>query len=231
MPLAGRAHRGAGRRRPARQPGRRDARGAIDRGAGQGEASACAAREMRELGATFIPFTAQTRMSGCDSRRAPIRKGAVDAIAQVRRGARRHVPARVRRTIATGIGDAGGTPLAVADGARVLGVMHLKDVVKGGISGALRALPRDGDPHGDDHRRQPAHRRHDRRARRASTTSSPRRRPKTKMQLIKERAGQGQARRDDRRRHERRARAGAGRRRPSEPNAPGGRCRSSASAR
>ncbi|HET9552238.1 MAG TPA: potassium-transporting ATPase subunit KdpB [Anaeromyxobacteraceae bacterium] len=89
-------------------------------------------REVHGAAHQFIPFSAQTRMSGCDLGGRVIRKGAVDAI-------ERHVvalggalPARVGDE-AAGIGDSGGTPLAVSDGARVLGLVHLKDVVKGGI--------------------------------------------------------------------------------------------------
>jgi K+-transporting ATPase ATPase B chain len=89
-------------------------------------------RDVRDIGAHFIPFSAHTRMSGCDLDGRMIRKGAVDAvIAHVERlgGA----PPAGLDGIVHGISDTGGTPLAVADGARVLGVIHLKDVVKGGI--------------------------------------------------------------------------------------------------
>ncbi|MBK9517909.1 MAG: potassium-transporting ATPase subunit KdpB [Anaeromyxobacter sp.] len=88
----------------------------------------------RELGEgyAFVPFTANTRMSGCDTAGRVIRKGALDAVA-------RHVGTmggalspEVERAAAS-IGDTGGTPLAVSDGAQVLGLIHLKDVVKGGI--------------------------------------------------------------------------------------------------
>jgi K+-transporting ATPase ATPase B chain len=82
---------------------------------------------------TFVPFTAQTRMSGLDLPGRSIRKGAVDAVAayvEKRGGA---VSAELRQ-IADRIGDSGGTPLAVADGSHVLGVIHLKDVVKTGIA-------------------------------------------------------------------------------------------------
>ena len=83
----------------------------------------------RELpGATFVPFTANTRMSGLDVGERQIRKGAVDAVAK-HAGA---MPDAVREA-AGKIGDAGGTPLAVSDGTRVLGLVHLKDVVKAGI--------------------------------------------------------------------------------------------------
>jgi potassium-transporting ATPase ATP-binding subunit len=89
-------------------------------------------RKIHEIGARFIPFSAQTRMSGCDLDGRQIRKGAVDAIcAHVRTlGA---VDTDEVEAIAGRISDAGGTPLAVADGRRVLGIIHLKDVVKEGI--------------------------------------------------------------------------------------------------
>ena len=78
--------------------------------------------------ATFIEFTAQTRMSGLDLGDRRIRKGAVDAVATYAGG----IPADVREA-AGKIGDSGGTPLAVSDGNRVLGLVHLKDIVKQGI--------------------------------------------------------------------------------------------------
>jgi K+-transporting ATPase ATPase B chain len=89
-------------------------------------------RDVRQLGANFIPFSAQTRMSGCDLEGRPIRKGAVDAIRVHVEKLHGRVPDDVD-AIAHSIGDAGGTPLAVSDGERVLGIVHLKDVVKGGI--------------------------------------------------------------------------------------------------
>jgi potassium-transporting ATPase ATP-binding subunit len=84
-------------------------------------------------GATFVPFTAQTRMSGIDLGGKPIRKGAVDAVVAHVTALAGTVPAELRQ-IADRIGDSGATPLAVADGARVLGIIHLKDVVKTGIA-------------------------------------------------------------------------------------------------
>jgi K+-transporting ATPase ATPase B chain len=78
--------------------------------------------------ATFIKFTAQTRMSGLDLPERQIRKGAVDAVAAHAGG----MPDDVREA-AGKIGDTGGTPLAVSDGSRVLGIIHLKDIVKQGI--------------------------------------------------------------------------------------------------
>jgi K+-transporting ATPase ATPase B chain len=81
---------------------------------------------------TFVPFTAQTRMSGLDFDGRSIRKGAVDSIAKYVTALGGRVPAELGE-IAARIGDSGGTPLAVADGARVLGIIHLKDMVKAGI--------------------------------------------------------------------------------------------------
>jgi potassium-transporting ATPase ATP-binding subunit len=104
-------------------------------------------RSMSELNARFIPFSAQTRMSGVDINGTSIRKGAVDAIiAQVRlatRGSSAPFPAQLRDT-ADRISRSGGTPLAVAKDGRVLGVIHLKDVVKGGIRERFGELRRMG---------------------------------------------------------------------------------------
>jgi potassium-transporting ATPase ATP-binding subunit len=93
------------------------------------------ALRVRDLHTTplhFVPFTAQTRMSGVDLDGRVLRKGAADAV-------RRHVEAmggsmpEALVEVVTTISQSGGTPLAVADGARVLGIVHLKDKVKGGL--------------------------------------------------------------------------------------------------
>lgn len=89
-------------------------------------------RGVEQIGAHFIPFSAQTRMSGCDLDGRVIRKGAVDAIVSHIRSLGGSVPTEVD-AVTHGISDTGGTPLAVADGERILGVVHLKDVIKGGI--------------------------------------------------------------------------------------------------
>ncbi|MHB8879805.1 MAG: potassium-transporting ATPase subunit KdpB, partial [Myxococcaceae bacterium] len=89
-------------------------------------------RDVKEIGAHFIPFTAQTRMSGCDLGGRSIRKGAVDAIREHVKSQGGAVPLELDG-LAHGIADKGGTPLAVCDAKRVLGIIHLKDVVKGGI--------------------------------------------------------------------------------------------------
>ena len=108
---------------------------------------------MAPLNASFVPFSAQTRMSGIDVDGVSIRKGAVDSIVAFAEGgstgplwrnavggaqaALRAAPVSdaVRQTIAIGerISREGGTPLAVAKDDRLLGVIHLKDIVKGGI--------------------------------------------------------------------------------------------------
>jgi K+-transporting ATPase ATPase B chain len=90
-------------------------------------------REMMEAGARFIPFTAQTRMSGCDLDGRVIRKGAADAISAHVKTLGGSVSSHIDG-IVHGISDTGGTPLVVSEGNKVLGIIHLKDVVKGGIS-------------------------------------------------------------------------------------------------
>ena len=89
-------------------------------------------RDVAETGAHFIPFTAQTRMSGCDLHGRMIRKGAIDAIREHVKQLGGTIPSELDG-LAHGIADRGGTPLAVADDRRVLGIIHLQDVVKGGI--------------------------------------------------------------------------------------------------
>jgi K+-transporting ATPase ATPase B chain len=80
--------------------------------------------------ARFLPFSAQTRMSGVDLDGRCIRKGAADAVRAVVGG---HFPEEVEDAI-TRIAFQGGTPLVVAEGRRVLGAVYLKDIVKGGLS-------------------------------------------------------------------------------------------------
>jgi potassium-transporting ATPase ATP-binding subunit len=89
-------------------------------------------REVHGAEHAFIPFSAQTRMSGCDIGGRAIRKGAVEAITRHVLALGGTMPEPVVHGAAR-ISDSGGTPLAVSDGARVLGLIHLKDVVKGGI--------------------------------------------------------------------------------------------------
>ncbi|HUL75229.1 MAG TPA: potassium-transporting ATPase subunit KdpB [Vicinamibacterales bacterium] len=89
-------------------------------------------RELAQQGAVFVPFTAQTRMSGIDVGGREIRKGAGDAIEAYVTGSGGAVPAELK-PIVDRIARAGGTPLVVAERGRALGVIHLKDIVKGGI--------------------------------------------------------------------------------------------------
>jgi len=102
-------------------------------------------RSMTELRARFIAFSAHTRMSGVDIDGASIRKGAIDAIVgHVGQTAGvAAVPAQLT-DIAERIARAGGTPLAVARDGRMLGVIHLKDVIKGGIRKRFGELRRMG---------------------------------------------------------------------------------------
>jgi K+-transporting ATPase ATPase B chain len=89
------------------------------------------ARTIHELpGAQFIPFTAQTRMSGVDVEGKQIRKGSANAIRQFTGGL---LPADIEK-IVEAISLSGGTPLVVAARDRALGVIHLKDIVKGGLA-------------------------------------------------------------------------------------------------
>jgi potassium-transporting ATPase ATP-binding subunit len=100
-------------------------------------------RDIHALGATFVPFTAQTRMSGVDAGSRAIRKGAFDAIVAFVESRGGKVSAALR-ALSEGIAKQGGTPLAVADGPRALGVIHLKDVVKGGMKERFLELRRMG---------------------------------------------------------------------------------------
>ena len=90
-------------------------------------------REVEKLGATFVAFTAQTRMSGVNLNGRQIRKGAADAIAAHVERLGGSVPLQLRG-IVDGVATGGGTPLVVAEDNVVLGVIHLKDIVKEGMS-------------------------------------------------------------------------------------------------
>ncbi|WP_105418488.1 potassium-transporting ATPase subunit KdpB [Neorhizobium sp. T25_27] len=114
-------------------------------------------RDMASLKATFVPFTAQTRMSGVDLEGSQIRKGAVDAVlayvgsgpmpvsgnAAIAASPQSDI-VRELQAIADEIAKAGGTPLAVARDGRLLGVVQLKDIVKGGIRERFAELRRMG---------------------------------------------------------------------------------------
>jgi K+-transporting ATPase ATPase B chain len=116
---------------------------------------------MTELNARFIPFSAQTRMSGVEFGGTAIRKGAVDAVIAHLNGAPAPSGSRTAtaqalqpavstdaereiRAIAETIAKSGGTPLAVARDGKLLGVIHLKDIVKGGIRERFAELRRMG---------------------------------------------------------------------------------------
>ncbi len=115
-------------------------------------------RDIHELGATFIPFTAQSRMSGVEINGSWVRKGAVDAIldhlkssapktaagAPARKAGVSAELTREVNALAESIAKSGGTPLAVAKDGRLLGVIHLKDIVKGGIRERFTELRRMG---------------------------------------------------------------------------------------
>jgi K+-transporting ATPase ATPase B chain len=89
------------------------------------------AREIRDLpGAHFVPFTAQSRMSGVDFEGKQIRKGASESVRKFLGGT---LPLEMERAVEN-ISRSGGTPLVVATKERVLGVVHLKDIVKGGLA-------------------------------------------------------------------------------------------------
>ena len=106
-------------------------------------------RDMAALGAKFIPFSAQTRISGIDSAEGAIRKGAVDAVLAYVRGL---VPtpsvldSAIRELTAKSdeVAKSGATPLAVAKNGKLLGIIHLKDIVKGGIKERFAELRRMG---------------------------------------------------------------------------------------
>ena len=100
-------------------------------------------RKVEELGAVFIPFSAQTRMSGVDLEGRRIRKGADDTIFAFVEAQGGNVPERVRNEV-DAIATSGGTPLVVAEGGRALGVIRLKDIVKGGIRERFAELRRMG---------------------------------------------------------------------------------------
>jgi K+-transporting ATPase ATPase B chain len=89
-------------------------------------------RDVHALGASFVPFAAQTRMSGVDLPGRTIRKGATDAVEAFVKSKGGAFPKDVRAAVES-IAKEGGTPLVVAEGSHVLGVIQLKDIVKGGI--------------------------------------------------------------------------------------------------
>jgi K+-transporting ATPase ATPase B chain len=100
-------------------------------------------RDVKELGAQFVPFTAQTRMSGVDLKGREIRKGAADSIEAYVKAKGGTFPVEVRNSVET-VAKRGATPLVVAEGKTVLGVIELKDIVKGGIKERFAELRKMG---------------------------------------------------------------------------------------
>ncbi|MBT2145553.1 MULTISPECIES: potassium-transporting ATPase subunit KdpB [unclassified Rhodanobacter] len=100
-------------------------------------------QQLETLQARFVPFTAQTRMSGVDIGTRLIRKGALDAVEKYLEATGNHLPPLVRR-MAEDIARRGATPLIVAEGTTALGVIELKDIVKGGIKERFAEMRRMG---------------------------------------------------------------------------------------
>ena len=100
-------------------------------------------RDLQQLDAHFVPFTARTRMSGVDLDGRQIRKGAADSIEAHVTSLGGSFPPNVRQAVEA-IARQGGTPLAVSEGAKVMGVIQLKDIVKGGIKERFAELRRSG---------------------------------------------------------------------------------------
>lgn len=96
-------------------------------------------RDLNAMHAEFVPFTAQTRMSGVNIEALQIRKGSVDAIEKYTKEKGRTFSEDVRQA-SERIAKSGGTPLVVAKGEKVIGTIHLKDIVKGGIKERFREL-------------------------------------------------------------------------------------------
>jgi K+-transporting ATPase ATPase B chain len=100
-------------------------------------------RNIHEMGATFVPFSAHTRMSGVNIGERQIRKGAAESIRNYVVSLGGHFPEGVN-VIVDSVSRRGSTPLVVADGSKVMGVIELKDIVKGGIKERFAELRRMG---------------------------------------------------------------------------------------
>jgi len=100
-------------------------------------------RDMATLNAVFVPFTAQTRMSGVDLGERAVRKGAADSIKKFAESLGRPYPAEVAQAV-DDIARRGSTPLVVIDDGRIMGAVELKDIVKGGIKERFSELRRMG---------------------------------------------------------------------------------------
>jgi K+-transporting ATPase ATPase B chain len=101
------------------------------------------ARDLEELQGGFVPFNAKTRMSGINMPLARIRKGAAEAVEDWIKAGGGEFPASVRK-IVDDVARAGGTPLVVASNAQVMGVIHLKDIIKGGLRERFAEMRRMG---------------------------------------------------------------------------------------
>ena len=96
-------------------------------------------RDLASIHAEFVPFTAQTRMSGVNLPGMRIRKGSVDAISRFLEEQGTQLPKPVRDAVEE-VARMGGTPLVVAENAQALGVIYLKDIIKGGLKERLARL-------------------------------------------------------------------------------------------
>src|SRR5262249_489383 len=96
-------------------------------------------REVAAHNARFIPFSAYTKMSGFDIDERQLRKGATEAVVNFVRQQGGRIRSEIRE-MADRISRTGGTPLAVADGSRLLGIIHLKDIVKVGMKERIAQL-------------------------------------------------------------------------------------------
>ena len=100
-------------------------------------------RDIQALGAKFIPFSAHTRMSGVDMEGREVRKGAPDAVEDYVKGKGGDFPVDIKAVVEE-VASAGATPLVVSEGNRVLGVIRLGDIVKGGIKERFAELRKMG---------------------------------------------------------------------------------------
>ena len=168
------------------------------------------AHDMSELHARFVPFTAQTRMSGVDLDGRQLRKGAGDAVIAFVEGEGGRAPTELQPVLDR-IGREGGTPLAVARDSQVMGVIYLKDTIKEGMRERfdhLRAMGIRTIMITGDNRLTAAKIAEESGVDDFLAEAT----PEAKLDLIKA-AGQRSSGRDDRRRHQRRAGARSGRRR------------------
>ena len=181
-------------------------------------------RDLAEKDAQFIPFSAQTRMSGVDLNGRRIRKGAADQVIKFVRESGGQAPTELAGIVER-IARSGGTPLVVADNAQILGVIHLKDIIKEGIRerfARLRAMGLRTVMITGDNPLTAAAIAHEAGVDdfRAEAT------PETKLALIRDEQARRQAGGHDRRRHQRRAGTGSGRRRDRDERRHPGRARS-----